>query len=468
MRSPSDGDTIIALARDLKYLAIAFLAVAATGGLRSSRGLPHFASEECKEIPSEVHSSQVQPSSIPTYYRDVQSILRQHCVVCHRTEGLAPMSFETYEAARSYAYLIRNVAQERTMPPAFAVPLAGRVSNDPSLTPTQISTLADWTDSNAMAGDAKDAPPLPAASAPWSIPKPDQVVKMREPVSVPASGNLEYVYEIVATNFTKGRWIQMAEVLPSLPANVRQIIVVIRRPGSRWLQHAPVGKSFTSGDPAGGEEHSWPDEDTLLVYSPGSLTQNFPASMGKYIPAGSDLVFRIQFAANGLAGSEQSSVGLVFCKTKPSSRVITLALENERFKIPPNALDYRVEARGVLRKDVLLLGFFPLLHLRGKQFEYDVVHTPGETNPEIEALLRVNFTLRWQPSYQLSEPRFLKAGTELRAVAWYDNSSNNPNNPDPDASVNVGDRPKDEVLGGYFEVAVPANMGQRGILSRHP
>ena len=151
------------------------------------------------------------------------------------------MSFETYEGARRYAYLIRNVTEDKAMPPPFSVPLVGRVTNDPSLSSAQISTLAAWANLNAPAGDPHNAPPLPQASAPWSIPRPDLIVRMPEPVLIPATGNLDYVYQIVPTHFREGRWIQMAEVLPSLRANVLQIMVVIRRPGSRWLRHAPLG-----------------------------------------------------------------------------------------------------------------------------------------------------------------------------------------------------------------------------------
>jgi hypothetical protein len=381
------------------------------------------------------------------------------------------MSFETYESSRRYAYLIRNVTRDKAMPPPFSVPLVGRVTNDPSLSPAQISTLAAWANLSAPAGDPRDAPPVSQGSAPWSIPKPDLIVKMPQPVSIPATGNLDYVYQIVPTRFTEGRWIQMAEVLPSLPSNLLQMMVVIRRPGSRWLRHAPAGRPFTSAALTSSKDSHWADDDILIVYAAGSAMQEFPVTMGKFIPAGSDLVFRAQYTANGIAGSDQSSVGLVFCKQKPSQRVITLALENERFTIPPKASDYRVEARGALRRDVSLLSFFPLLHLRGKCFEYDVIHPPNgardNLNPEIETVLRVNYDLRWQTSYDLSEPRFLKTGTELRAVAWYDNSPNNPNNPNPDASVSWGDQLRDEVLSGFFDVAVPATIGGHRILTRH-
>ncbi len=451
----------------LNCLAAAVLCVVVLVDALGQSGMRESASQGSKEA-----YSSVLPSTAPTYYGDVLPILRQHCVICHRAGGVAPMSFETYEAARRYAYPIRNVTQEKAMPPPFSVPLVGRVTNDPALTPAQISTLGAWANLKAPQGDPRDAPAIPHESAPWSIPKPDLMVKMPQPVAIPATGKLDYVYEIVPTGLKEGRWIQMAEILPSLRANLLQIMVVIRRPGSHWLRHAPAGRPFTNSALTPKEDRRWADDDILIVYAPGSSTQEFPATMGKFIPAGSDLVFRAQYTTNGFAGSDQSSVGLVFSKQQPSQRVITLALGGDRrFTIPPNTSDYRVEARGVLRRDVLLLSLFPFLHLRGRRFEYDVIHAPSvardDLNPEMETLLRVYYDLRWQTSYRLSEPRFFKAGTELRATAWYDNSANNPNNPDPNASVKWGDRPRDEVLGGFVDVAVPATIGEHKILVRH-
>jgi hypothetical protein len=450
----------------LNYLATAVLCVLALANLRGQGGTRDSASQDSKQT-----SSGVLASTAPTYYSDVLPILRQHCIACHRGGGIAPMSFETYETARRYAYLIRNVTQDKAMPPPFSIPLVGRVTNDPSLTAAQISALATWANLSSPRGDSHQAPALPHDSAPWSIPQPDLIVKMPQPVAIPAVGKLDYVYEIVPTGLTEGRWIQMAEVLPFLRANWLQIMVVIRRPGSHWLRHVPAGTPFTSAALTSSQDRRWSDDDILIVYAPGSSPQQFPPTMGKFVPPGSDLVFCAQYITNGVAGSDQSSVGLVFSKQPPSQRVITLALEDRRFTIPPHAPEYRVEARGVLRRDVVLLSFFPLLHLRGKRFEYDVIPAPsrGQANlsPKMETLLRVNYDLRWQTSYPLSEPRFLKEGTEMRAVAWYDNSPNNPNNPNPNASVNWGDQPRDEVLGGFFDVAVPATIGDRKILVRH-
>ena len=123
-------------------ITVSFLATAIFGGvvLVAVQGQSRTGQSPFQD--SAETSSRALPSTAPTYYRDVLPILRQHCIVCHRASGIAPMSFETYEAARRYAYLIRNVTQDKAMPPAFSVPLVGRVTNDPSLTPDQAPQFA--------------------------------------------------------------------------------------------------------------------------------------------------------------------------------------------------------------------------------------------------------------------------------------------------------------------------------------
>jgi hypothetical protein len=133
---------------------------------------------------------------------------------------------------------------------------------------------------------------------------------------------------------------------------------------------------------------------------------------------------------------------------------LTLQLTNSRFVIPPGVDDFRVEVHGTLPNDASLLSFFPHMHLRGKRFEYNIVQPDGRA----ETLLRVNYDFYWQLSYRLAVPRFLKAGTELQAVASYDNSRKNPHNPDPDSAVHWGDQTYDEMMVGFFDIAVPAGL----------
>ena len=336
-----------------------------------------------------------------------------------------------------------------------------------------MDTLAEWVEAKSPAGEATDTPQPRRWVESWTIPNPDLVLKMPRAAALPASGDIEYTYEIVPTNFTEDRWVQMAEILPARRSNVHHAVVYVRPPDSNWLRHAPVGVPFTASTLTDAEDRRgahWTDSDVLLVYAPGSSPDAWREKMAKFIPAGSDLVFQMHYTANGRATSDQSSIGLIFSKHKPEQRVLTLQLTNDHFGIPPGAPDYRVEARGTLPNDATLLSFFPHMHLRGKRFEYNLMHgkrsPDGSTHYEIEPLLRVNYYFHWQMSYRLAEPRFLKAGTELQAVAWYDNSKANAHNPDADAEVHWGEQTYDEMMVGFFDVAVPAGVDKQRFFIR--
>ena len=409
----------------------------------------------------------------PTFYRDVLPILEQHCQSCHRAGSIAPMAFESYEQTRPFAGAIRSAAEQKTMPPWFADPGIGKFADDPSLTAAEIATLAAWSEAGAPAGEPRDAPPPRRWAESWSIAEPDLVISMPQTVPVPARGDVPYTYEIVPTHFAEDRWVQMSEVLPRLRGNVHHAVVYLRPPDSGWLRHAPVGVPFTAaslGDPEDRRGARWTDSDILLVYAPGSSPDQWPADMAKLIPAGSDLVFQMHYTANGHPGSDQTRIGLVFSRQAPSKRVLTLQLTNDHFLIPPGEADFRVEARGTLPNDATLLGFMPHMHLRGKRFEYNIIHwskdSSGKPSYEIEPLLGVHYDFHWQMSYRLAHPRFLKADTELQAVAWYDNSRGNPHNPDPGAAVGWGEQTYEEMMVGFFDVAVPAAMDKQRFFLR--
>jgi hypothetical protein len=163
---------------------------------------------------------------------------------------------------------------------------------------------------------------------------------------------------------------------------------------------------------------------------------------------------------------DQTSIGMIFAKEPPKQRVITLQLTNSHFRIPPGDPSYRVEAHGTIPNDALLLSFFPHLHLRGKEFEYNIVHRQNDGRYTIEPLLKVNYNFFWQLSYRLAEPRFLKAGTELQAVAIFDNSRKNPHNPDPDAEVVWGDQTYNEMMVGFFDIAVAPDVDKTQFFER--
>ncbi len=402
----------------------------------------------------------------PTFYQGVLPILQKHCQVCHREGGIAPMPLVTFEQVRKWAPDIGRRVSTREMPPWFADPAFGHFANDPTLTKREIGLITAWTNSGMPAGDPRPAPPPLHWAGGWNIPQPQRIFRMPEPVQIPSQGIVEYTYEIVPTGFREDQWVQMSQVLPSSRQHVHHAVVYIRPPQSKWLRGAPVGRPFTASelrDAKDMHDAHFTTSDMLLVYAPGSSPDQWSDNMAKFVPAGSDLIFQMHYTTNGHAAEDQTSVGMVFARHPPKMRVITLQLTNDTFVIPPGADNYRVQAAGTLPNDAVLLSFFPHMHLRGKRFEYNVIYPKGG----FKTLLRVHYDFYWQLSYRLAEPLPLKARTILQAVAWFDNSRNNPHNPDPSKEVRWGDQTSDEMMVGFFDIAIPAGLDKSHYFIRH-
>jgi Copper type II ascorbate-dependent monooxygenase, C-terminal domain len=393
-------------------------------------------------------------------------ILQARCQGCHRQGEMAPMPLETYSQAKRHARAIQQATREKKMPPWFADPHFGRFANDPSLTADQIGTLSAWADAHAPAGDPSDAPPPVHWTTGWNIDKPDIVLQMPRAKKIPASGDVPYQYVIIPTHFKQDRWVRMSEIRPSNRMVVHHAVAYIRGPKSEWLRGAPVGVPFSADDlPTESQRRDamWTTSDILLVYAPGSLPDAWPDGFAKFVPAGSDIVLQMHYTTHGMPTEDQTRIGLVFSKEPPRKRVLTLQLTNDRFLIPPGDPDHRVEVHGSIPNDALLLSFFPHMHLRGKTFEYNLLEPGGR----VRTLLRIpHYDFYWQLSYRLQDPIPLKAGTVLQAVATFDNSKNNPHNPDPDSAVMWGEQTWAEMMVGFFDVAVDPSVDKQKFFVR--
>jgi hypothetical protein len=181
----------------------------------------------------------------------------------------------------------------------------------------------------------------------------------------------------------------------------------------------------------------------------------FAPGQAKLIKAGSDFIFQVHYTTNGKPSVDRSRIGLVFAKEPPAKRALTLSASNGTFKIPAGDPNYRVDAEFELGAQVTLYGLHPHMHGRGKDFEYRIT-LPGR---ETRTLLKVpNFRFSWQLWYDLAEPIVLPKGTRIECTAHFDNSPNNPDNPDPTKVVTWGDQSWDEMMVGFFNVVFDARM----------
>jgi len=163
-----------------------------------------------------------------TYSNQVVRILQNRCQNCHRPNQIGPFSLLDYEHAKDWAETIKEVVNERRMPPWFADRAVNKFANDRSLRQEELETLNRWVDSGCPKGDDADLPEPRKFSEGWLIGEPDVVLEMREEFKVPASGTIPYQHFVIPTNWDEDRWVQAVELRAGNPAVVHHIVMFVR------------------------------------------------------------------------------------------------------------------------------------------------------------------------------------------------------------------------------------------------
>lgn len=375
-----------------------------------------------------------ESSTQVTYHGRISRLMNRHCVTCHRDEGVGPFSLTSFDDVVSHAPMIREVIDRGIMPPWFAATDDhSKVSpweNDASLTAVEKQDLLSWIDGDQAEGDSADAPAPLVFSGRWGIGQPDATFEFPEPVPVKATGTMPYVMIPVDTDLGEDKWIQAVEILPGELSVVHHVLIYMLLPGKRVEN--PI--------------------DYWAVYTPGNGIHVYPQGYARRLPKGAKLVFQMHYTPNGTATEDTTKIGFKFADQPPQYEVQTASVINARFSIPPGAKDYKIEATLDIPVDVEILGYLPHHHLRGVAAKYELFRPDGQQ----EVLLDVpEYDFNWQLFYQYSNPPILPKGSEIKYTALYDNSEDNPANPDPKARVRFGDQTDDEMHIGYLEYAVP-------------
>ena len=368
----------------------------------------------------------------PVTYADVAAILQQKCQSCHRPGQVGPFPLLTYDDASRHAAMIREVVDDRRMPPWHADPRYGHFENDRSLTARQRATLLAWVDQGAPSATRRPFQPARVFPEGWTIGKPDLVIEMPETYQVPAQGTVPYQYFRVPSGFTEDKWVQAAEARPGDPSVVHHVLVAID-------DHKPKTKDGRKRVP----------KSHFVAYAPGDLPLVLPPGTAKRIPAGSDFIIQMHYTPIGTVRTDRSSIALIFAKEPQPARPIRWASSNRdsRFLRAPTIIP-SIELRLPGRRSSSIASFRTCT-LRGKSFRYTATFPDGSH----EVLLSVPaYDFAWQSVYRLAEPRHIPKGTRIDCLAHFDNSSKNPSNPDPSRKVVWGDQTFEEMMIGYIDV----------------
>jgi thiol-disulfide isomerase/thioredoxin len=379
-----------------------------------------------------------RPPRQVTYSKHIAAILQKPCQGCHRKGQIGPFSLMTYSDAVRRSAMIKEVVSQRRMPPWHADARYGKFENDRSMTQQEINTVVAWIENGMDRGHDRDLPPALQWAEGWAIGKPDVVLQMPKRFDVPADGVLSYKYFAVPTGFDEDRWVQAAEVNPGDPSVVHHVLVYVKRPGKRLYE---IDGSTTA----------------LVGWAPGDNPTICPPNVAMLIPKGASLLFEVHYTPNGKATTDRTSVGLIFAKKPPARVEHRNIFANMRFRIPPGDPHYRAESTFTFRADARILALLPHMHYRGKSWRYVLIYPDGRE----ENILSVpRWDFNWQTNYNFAEPLRVPKGTKLRATAYWDNSRNNPLNPDPSATVRYGLQSWEEMMNGWISYVSEEKLPQ--------
>jgi hypothetical protein len=427
-------------------------------------------------------------AAAPTYSKDVAPILFRHCTDCHHANDIAPMPLMTYEQTKPWAAAIKEAVVTRKMPPWKADPHFGKWSNDPSLTDAEIAIVREWADGGKPEGNNQDLPAAPVYTEGWRAGKPDAVVTIPK-FELSAKGADEYNYVTVPTNFTEDRWVVSAELragnrkivhhahvfvidpepadagakTPAKPNPAKDYAnwLMVKEGTLSWiLPEAPVIDDGCAVDDNGLLPGSKQGDlgNLLSSYLPGRAPDVYPEGTARLIKAGSSLNFQIHYSrATGKVEYDETSVGLVFAKAPPKTVARRIDLGNHMFLIPANAANHVVTECHTMSKDLYITSLTPHMHLRGKAMQIQVTYPGGRA----ETLLNVpEYSFSWQITYRTRKPLFIPKGTRVKVIGTFDNSANNPINPDPAKPVRWGSASETEMMDGWIEYVDTAEVSK--------
>ncbi len=366
-----------------------------------------------------------------TYSSDIKAIVAQKCLECHQRGRVGQISFASHRQLKRFSETIREVVLEQRMPPWYADPHYSEFLNNRSLEEDERAKLLAWIDAGCPEGKAENDSPSQGqlVASEWTIGEPDLVLSMPVEEKVPASGVLDYQYYTIDPGFAEDVWIQAAEAKPGNAEVVHHVIAYIVSPGKKVFDR--------DGETA-----------ILVGWAPGDMPARFPEGIAKRIPAGSKLRFELHYTPNGTATVDRSSVGIRFAKGRPAREIHTNIMWQRELAIPSGDGWYEDSSTYPFREAARILSLMPHMHLRGIAAKY-VLRLPDGTT---ETVLSVpNYDFNWQSVYRFKEPIVVPKGAQLTVTGVWDNSADNPNNPDANRVVPWGDQTFDEMLNGWVD-----------------
>ena len=390
-------------------------------------------------------ASRAPAAEAPTFNKDIAPILFAHCAACHRPGDIGPFPLLTYADAKKRAKQLARVTDKRIMPPWMPHPEWATFKDARTLTAEQIAVFQKWADAGTPEGDAKDLPPQPKFKEGWQLGKPDLILKMDKPFTIPAEGRDVYHHFVFPLDLPKDRYLKGIEVIP----------------GNRRVAHHAVGILDTSGTAVKlAKKHdgiSYPGNTPGFLpagftpgYAPGQKGGFFGPDEAITLKKGTDLVLQMHYSPSGKEETDQTQIGLYFTDTPPKRNVGILLMGSLDIDIAPGVKEYKRTDSFTIPVDYEVRSAWAHMHLIGKEVKMWAELPDKKT---VKLLWISDWNFNWQDTYVYDKPFVLPKGTVVKAEFVWDNSAANPRNPsNPPKRVLNGEQSADEmgglILGG--------------------
>jgi mono/diheme cytochrome c family protein len=419
-----------------------------------------------------------------SYVNDIAPIIAENCAECHREGGIAPFAMDSSLAVQGWSPMIREVVLTKRMPPGQIDNKVGhKMKNEMNLSDEEMQKLVRWVDAGSPVDGDED--PLTALTWPdtkWTLGEPDMIVKIPA-TTVPATGVVDYKDIVVDLDLDEERWVRGSEVAPGAPEVLHHIITTVVPPGGGEDPQALFLKAINSlpeeraaairaemfAAVAAGEQPDidkifrdnpeidvgtllgggGPDQASIAGYAPGNSVSLNPEGVGGRLVPGTKLSFQMHYTTSGKEQTDETEIGIYFYPEGyiPEERMGGGVGNAFTIAIPAGAKDHEMELVTYIKNDAEIHSLMPHMHFRGKRMKFTAVYPDGSE----EVILSVPaYSFNWQLAHELAEPLAVPGGTKIVATGAFDNSGQNPYNPDSTIEVNWGEQSWEEMFMGFY------------------
>jgi len=380
--------------------------------------------------------------SKPTFYADIEPILKNNCVSCHKVGGIGPFSLQTYEEVSAKGNFIGHVTKSLYMPPWKADPTFQTFRNEKKLEQSQIDLIQAWIATGMPKG--KKVKSKKAVIPIEDLTKPDLSLAMLSSYALSEKAEEDFRFFVMPTNLKSAAYISAIEFIPGNRKQVHHSRVMVDS-----TQRIRGIDGMSEMDPDVKKFQTIPLADEFLYgWVPGNAKIFFPPGTAKKIGKGSDLILNIHYSPSSKPQQDKSIINLYFAKTPVTREVNTLTLRENDISNKPFYIDAErmptFYISYLIKNDISLISVMPHMHFIGKSFLSYAITLEGVKIP----LIKINnWDFNWQTTYQFKNLLRIPAGSRIFVEAKYDNTSENPANPNhPAKDIGYGWNSTDEML----------------------